>query len=374
MVNNTIYSKGEKAVENLRIAIVSRDEAYNRALSLSLLNACRDFDIEVFDSEGFVREWSEYEGRGAYYDTFDIVLWAGDEISESYGDNIVFLTDKTSLMRNDYKLNKFCIYKYSSAHTMLSAIFDIYSHLTGRSSVFVRNDNVRLVGFASCSGGTGCTTLALYVARELARFHGMRVLYLSLEDVESTGNFFNITPGTRSVGEFLYRLLNHNRERNNLPESIPFLDGFLVKDPYGIEAFAPSKGKNPLRELDTDDIQKLVASLVDCGRYDCVIMDFSSCLTEAGLAAMNLTEKMCLVEGPIDAKNRELNYLSQVICCNGDKSLDKYMKVKNMCKTIPDENETDSEEIIPTRTYIRIQKREGEFYGDISRLCGRLFL
>lgn len=374
MVKYTIISKRGKAVENLRIAIVSRDEAYNRALSLSLLNACREFDIEVFDSEKFVKLWSEYQGKCAFYDTFDIVLWAGNEISESYGDNIVFLTDKPSLIDNDYKLNKFCIYKYSSAHTMLSSIFDIYSHLTGRASLFVRNDNVRLVGFSSCSGGTGCTTLAICVGRELVRFHGMRVLYLSMEDVESTGNMFNITTGTRNIGEFLYRLLSHNREKYNLPASIPFLDGFIVKDPYGIEAFAPSKGKNPLRELRTDEIQKLVASLVDCGRYDCVLIDFSSCLTEAGLAAMDMTERICLVAGPDQDKNRELNYLSQIICCNGDNSLDKYLKVRNMCNGIPEEGEVDCDEIIPTKTFVSLKTKEGNFFNDISRLCGRLFL
>lgn len=361
-------------MENLRIAIVSRDGAYSKALSLSLLNACRDFDIELFDSEEFVDMWSRYQGRGAFYDTFDIVLWAGDEINESYGDNIVYLTDKPSLMNNDYILNKFCIYKYSSAHTIISSIFDIYSHLTGRASAFVRNDNVRLVGFSSCSGGTGCTTLALSVGRELIRFHGMKVLYLSMEDVESTGNAFNITPGTGSIGEFLYRLLSHNREKYNLPESIPFLDGFLVKDLYGIEAFAPSKGKNPLRELNTDEIQKLVASLVDCGRYDCVIIDFSSCLTEAGLAAMDMTEKICLVTGSEETGNRELNYLNQISCCMGDSSMDKFLKVKNMCKSIPLEDETDQKSILPARTFVRQRTSEGEFFDDISRLCGRLFL
>ena len=89
---------------------------------------------------------------------------------------------------------------------------------------------------------------------------------------------------------------------------------------------------------------------------------------------MRLTEKMCLVAGPAEARSRELSYLSQIICCNGDRSIDRFLKVRNMCKSIPDEEEEDGEEIISTRTFVRKKTREGEFFQDINRLCGRLFL
>ena len=378
-------------MENITVAIVSRDKAYNKALSLSLLNVCRSFIIKLYDSRDFVKEWSGYEGRGAFYDTFDIILWAGDEINEAYGDNIVYLTDKPSLIEKDYSNNRFCIYKYSSAKTIVSAVYDIYSHLTGRSDYYIHKDDVRLIGFAAAGGGTGCTTLAMAVGQELSRFRGCRVLYLSFENVESTGSYIAAPAGTKSLPEFLYRLLGGTEDRLlGEPGKIPFLDGYVVRSMFGIEAFAPVRGRNPLPELSCDDIQKFIVALMDSGRYDVILLDLSTCLTKAAMGALSIAERVCLTTVPRQSKVREENYLSQLICCSGERVLDKMIKIENMhaAQTVMREEDISASfaeaEMLPVKGYVsslpRLQLQSGEiplegaFGMDISRLTELLLL
>ncbi len=374
-------------MDNIKVAIVSEDTAYNKALSAAVANACRNLSVCIFSSRAFVKAWSEYDGKGAYYDKYDIILWAGDEISDSYGDNIVFLADKASLSKKDYENNRFCIYRYSTAHTIIAAVFDIYSHLTGRNAFFMKRSSTGLLGFASCGGGTGCTTVTMAVAQELRRFYGKKVLYLTMEDVESTESFTAKGSTAKNVGEFLYRLLGREGILSGCEAGkVPFIDAYIVSSAFGIEAFSPTRGKNPLRELKADDMQKFLAALMDCGRYDFIVTDLSSCLTEAGIAAMEIADKICFIAKAGEPKYREENYMSQVICCGGEKIVDKMVKVENMFplsegQTMKEEVSPydEAQEMISTKACLRMLSRgyhvcgheimlEGGFGEDIAGL------
>lgn len=314
-------------MENVSIAIVSNDKAYNRALSMSLLNSCRNFAIKIFDCREFISAWSAHKGREAYYELYDIVLWAGSEVSDAYGDNIVYLVEKASMIKKDFKARKFCLYKYSNSQIMVAGIFEIYAFLTGRKAVCMHDSDVRIIAFASCAGGTGCTCLAASVAQELIRFRGMRVMYISLEEIESTGEFTRHMPGARNAGEYLYRLFKTELTGE---DNIPFLDSYIVKDVFGIEAFSPTKGRNPLISLSESEMQSFLAAIADSGRYDSLIIDAGSSLSDACIAALQLAEKICFVTRSGDGRYREEQYLSHLICTAGEIMLEKMLRVANM--------------------------------------------
>ena len=61
----------------------------------------------------------------------------------------------------------------------------------------------------------------------------------------------------------IYPVRTHNREKldQDDEDSIPIIDGYIAKTDYGVEFFAPCKGKNPLRELSTDDIQNFIQEI-----------------------------------------------------------------------------------------------------------------
>lgn len=308
-------------MENLNIAVVSPDEAYNRTFCMSLLHACRQIETTSFSTRQFLLDWADYEGPGAFYDCFDLILWAGDEISDSYGDNIVYLTDRESLAEMDYAGSRFSLYKYSPASTIVAEVFDIYTHLTGRQFSLVKRDDVMVFAFASCCGGSGCTTLTRAFCQEMARFRGKNVLCISLETVESAGEFMPAAEGVKTEGEFLYRLLGKSTR--------PFLDSYLVKDDFGVCSFSPPKGRNPLGDLNREDMNTLLAALMDSGRFDVIAADLSTCLSEAAAAVMDIAERICLIAKTPEPGEREENYRNQLRSSCGEDVTGKIIRHQN---------------------------------------------
>ncbi|MGN0702722.1 MAG: hypothetical protein ACI4KL_06075 [Lentihominibacter sp.] len=295
-------------MDNISIAIVSDDAEYNRALSRSLISVSRDLSVTSFGSMQFVSNWNAHRGRKPYYETFDIVLWAGEEIRDAYGDNIIFLTDRESDEEIDYTVNRFSIYKYRSGRSIAKVIFDIYSHLFGGRVLKMKDKDLRIVAFASSGGGSGCTTVAMAAARELCRFRSRRVLYLSLEDVESTEDYFTEPNDKGTVGEYLYRLLGDRTSLIGDREGMPFLEGFLIKDKFGLETFRPTGAGNPLRELPEAEMDCFLGAVTGCGRFDTIIIDMGSCITGAGIRAMEESDSICIVSQPGSSRTRMGKY------------------------------------------------------------------
>ena len=352
-------------MEKLNIAVVSSDEEYSRALCVSLLHACRQLQISSYTSRMFLQEWSEYDGLDAFYTHFDLILWAGEEIGSSYGDNIVYLADKASLVNMDYENHKFALYKYSSASDLVSGMFDIYSHLTGRHMPLVKRDGIRVFAFASYCGGSGCTTLARAVSQDFSRFYGKRVLYLSLEDIDSMGEFIQVTEGTRSAGEFLYHLLGK--------KEMPFLDSYLVRDDFGVRSFAPAKAGNPLNGLSRDDMQELLSALMDTGEFDVITVDISTCLTEAALAVIEPADRLCLIARSPYPGFRENNYMKQMTGWD-EQIRNKILRIENMA---PEAGQRDPQHLKVRRSMAGAEgygtaSLEGDFGIDISYVTAEL--
>lgn len=337
-------------MEYLNIAVVSSDEDYNRTLCMSLLHSCLQIEVTAYTSRQFVLAWSEHQGSGAFYDCYDLILWAGDEICDSYGDNIIYLTDRSSLVNIDYEARRFALYKYESTTDLVALIFDIYSYLTGRSLSLVKRDNVRVVAFASCAGGVGCTTLARAVCQDFARFRDCKVLYLSLEEVESTGDFLSFPQEIKTEGEYLYRLLGK--------KETPFLESYLVKDCFGVSSFAPAAGKNPFRDLTYADMQTVLAALMDSGMFDVIVADVSTCLDEAAIALLEPAVHICLIAKTTQPSCREKNYRKQLEISCGEEAGKGLIRI--------DRRFNSSQELSP------IASIEGEFGRFVSKLTERL--
>ncbi|MDO4485662.1 MAG: hypothetical protein Q4C46_03605 [Bacillota bacterium] len=311
-------------MEKISLAIVTEDREYGRALGMALLNICGSLLIRIYNWNELISERTEYYGNdsdGVYSSRFDIILWDGEEAESVYGDKIVLLTENPAKAVRNYREQRFSLYKYTSARTMICALFDIYSFLTGRRAVNLSGHGVRLFTFSSCAGGTGCTSLALATGQELCRFRGLRVLYVSFEEIESTAEYMSAPSGIKGTGVYLYHLF---REK----DGYPFLDSYIINDDYGIEAFAPTGGRNPLMNLSHEEFDVFMSSLIECGRYDVIIMDTGDQLTETALSCMDISEKICFVSRT-EASPREIQYLQHLICCCGEAVIDRMIKVEN---------------------------------------------
>ena len=258
----------------------------------------------------------------------------------SYGGRIILLTEKPSMAVSDHLEKRFCIYKYSQAQSIAAALFDIYSDLTGHRTVNVKRQQVRMLAFASCCGGSGCTVAAMAAAQELCRFRGKRVLYLSFEETESTGDFMNASSGVKGIGVYLYHLFKARdtglriQQASGSDENCPPVESYTIHDDFGVEAFAPAAGRNPLREFSEDELDIFTASVIDSGRYDVIVMDIGTSLSAVDLACLGMAEKICFISRYAGSTIREERYLQHLIFSCGESVIDRMIKVENM---VPDE-------------------------------------
>ena len=74
------------------------------------------------------------------------------------------------------------------------------------------------------------------------------------------------------MGRYLYHLF-HKMAGEDVISEMPFLDGYVIRDEFGLETFAPTRGRNPLRELDPEEFSLFLDSLMQSGRYDTILLD-----------------------------------------------------------------------------------------------------
>lgn len=343
-------------MENIDIVLVTDDREYARALGAALISMDRSMLVNAMSKNEFIeksKESCEDMHKTYFSQSFDLILWDGKEAIHFYGGNIIFLTEKPSMAVKDINEKKFCIYKYSPAQQFISEIFDIYSELTGRNPQSYHIKDVRILVFASWSGGAGCSTVAVETARELNRFYGRKVLYLSLEEMQSSENFFGRYEGSSSLSKYLYHLLKKNGR-------IPFLESYIVKDEYGLETFCPSKGKNPLRQMNEKEFFTFINSVASSGGYDVIAIDIGNNLSNIDVICLDIAEKICMVTVSENNIYREEKYFRYLICSHGETVMDKIIKIANMVQRNIDEDiekdlknrEEDDERFIPTSVYI----------------------
>lgn len=267
-------------MENITIALVTDDSRYGRALSRGLQHCNRGFVIDIFGRDRFLERWAE-EGE-AFRDAFDLILWDGEEAEGSGCDGMVRLTEHSA--EGDMQIGK-----YLPAGAFTAEIFRAYEACTGRLPAGRRSAEISLIAFSSFQGGAGCSTIAMAVGQELAGFFGRRVLYLSLDEVEATGEFMDCPGEVGRIGEYLYRLF-HGRQ-----EGLPYLDRFLVRDGYGLQAIPPSNGRNPLRDLSRGEMERVMAALMESGQFDAILIDAGTCCCDAGIAALRMADRVCSI-------------------------------------------------------------------------------
>ena len=310
-------------MENIFVAIVTDDKEYGRSLSLGMLNVCRGFIIRIFTAEEFLSADREY----------DLILWDGDEVSKVYGGRIIYLAEKPSDVAKNIAEKRFSIYKYSTAASVVAAVFEIYEALTGRRAVNLRRQDVRIFAFSSCSGGIGCTTVAMAAAQELCRFQGKRVLYLSFEELDSAEDYMRNDGGIKGAAVYLYELFSKMHiDCNNTDvgcECSPFLERHIIRDDFGVEAFAPGQGRNPLRELNVGELSRFMASLIDSGRYDVLVMDMGQWLSKTALKCLELSEKIIMVNDKMTSCMRHDKYICHIVNNCGEDIMDKIVKIYN---------------------------------------------
>lgn len=350
-------------MEHIKLAIVTDDGAYGEALSRALLIGNKGFDLSLFSCGGFCSRWEA--GGELFTGGYDLILWDQEGVDHLAGGCFVRLTEYRS--ETGAEEDRPVIYKYDPMEVMTGEIFRIYEAKTGRRPAGSRPSRIDVFAFAGWQGGCGCTSLCMALGQELIRCYQRRVLYLSLEGIESTPLYMETRPGMRGAGEFLYRL---HADEHGRP---PFLEGYLVKNDAGVEAFAPSAGCNPLSIAAAEEMERLISALMNSGRFDTILIDTGTAMGGAAREALTEADRILLVSSA-EEPAREERYWS-FLRYGGESDLrEKVIRVRNRCPEYgghtPEAASNDGEvRVAAAQTSVAGIIIEGRFAKDIHRLA-----
>ena len=122
-------------MENIKIAVITPDRDYGRALGLALVDVYKNFTVTLYQSAPIHNELTGY----------DLILNDG---TEGIGERIVGLVEKPSMTDQDYEQKRFLLYKYGNVRQLAAeSRRKISCVLRGR-----RRDGMHLSGDSFCAG------------------------------------------------------------------------------------------------------------------------------------------------------------------------------------------------------------------------------
>lgn len=285
-------------MKTIRICLMTKDPEYGTALSRSLQLQCKFFSIQMEEKR------QENQGNELEKDEYDIFLTDDMNLSAK---KTVYLSEDPASAWIEPQSESFVIYKYQhvgNISTVLRLAHSVYSQTEMLSD---ETEQVNIISISASSGGVGCTSVALGICQELTRFHGKKVLYVSLEEFESTAIYFpSSNVESTNISRFLYSILNDKNAARWVA------DGYMQKEQYGISAFHPAKGRNPLRELSGCEFVKFINHVTKDKVYTDIVLDCGNGLDGSIVSAFELSNWVFHISGKNPDSSRKEAYLRTV--------------------------------------------------------------
>lgn len=181
----------------------------------------------------------------------------------------------------EYKL-----YKYGNVREIAKHLLFIYGKISGHKAIFLSDQGSRILTFVGSRGGVGTTSVAKSIANYLTRFKEKKVLFLSLEELI----FQESNPNQKGLGEFLY----HYREGR---PTATYLDCYMVENIWKTWSFNSTLGKNPMNELDKEELHNAISFIQQHGAYDYICVDCGQSFSNRIEALFQTAHRVAVVYG-----------------------------------------------------------------------------
>ncbi len=180
------------------------------------------------------------------------------------------------------------IYKYKEVNKIAGDIINSFTN-AGNIISQVKEKIARIIPVYSASGGTGKTSIALGIG-SICSLAGLKVLYLNLEQFQSTKFFFSSNTDY-SMSEIIYYI---RVKDNNLMSK---LTAMRCQDPStNLFYYQPANNSLELTELLPGDMELLLGRLKESGQYDIIMVDMDSRFDANTLEVFsNSDEIICLI-------------------------------------------------------------------------------
>ena len=259
----------------MRVAMMMRDSEYRDAMIEMLSGYDKDICIEVSGPTGLSREAviltdilpSEIE-RGSLEKIRRRTVFLSPVPTDS-----MQMQDNSRPVYRDQSLSEsiHIVFKYCSLDTILAELALVYSLWSGNTGNI--NPSTRIIavtGESDHMSGSRCRALA----GQILYRHGGSVLIIPLAYVSDQAD--EQSRDERGWFRRLMYMIDEGREYS--------AESFTYTDSYGISFLRLPSGINPLTQLSSDYLEKLITSIGS--RFNTLILDVGSCFSAVNLRVL----------------------------------------------------------------------------------------
>lgn len=282
----------------ISMAIVDADNRYMKSVSDYFNNNYSErFTVSCFSSKEYLVEALDGQKK------FDILVIN----KEMYFEELKSYNIKAKIIFSDFEsqgeYDGFpIINKYISGQTLHDNIIKAYTEQNSDEfeKLSITNTGSKIVTIYSPVGGIGKTTLAVNLAKELSAL-GSKVLYLNLEDVQTTDVYFNSDKET-TFSDLIFAVKENKKDIKG------DIVSHLSKDfNSGVYYYKPIDSMLDIEDMDKKDIKMLLENLVEIQMFNTIIVDTSSKYNTQYRVLLNNSDKIVVPFGMDNVSSEKLN-------------------------------------------------------------------
>ncbi|WP_017471240.1 AAA family ATPase [Amphibacillus jilinensis] len=260
--------------------IADQDRTYIESFARYIRNSdyASRFDVKLFSKQTALNHYLQLD------ETVNILLTADDflpgEDQQASIDLVLFLVEE------EQGEDQVQFKKYQPLGQLLAKLLKQYYEKNGAQPKQKKPATAtQVLATYGATGGTGKTTTAFGLARELAS-QNHQVIYLNFELINSIPILFNVDDQPSS-SPLLYYI---KADPEQLPEQI---EAYTVTDQTtAIDFLNLIPSAEEVNELSANDIKVLVQALIALNKYSYIVIDLDSTVNERTLAALSLTDQI----------------------------------------------------------------------------------
>lgn len=304
-------------MKKIRIVIADGNVEYLNALAAFMRNAGET-------SKFIITFFSDLNKLTSYIDeveNIDILLISPEFYNQHVkdrleGETTLIVLEDDKIANYDESVN--VVYRYQRLNQLVSNMLAIYyEHNDVASELLARNKQAKVLSVYSPIGGSGKTTIAVNLCKQLA-LTGAKVFYLNLELFNSTKLYFTSAEDNPSLQIFYYI----KTDSSQLHSKIETLKKY---DPYSmVDYFDLAVNADEMLEISKNEVKKLINGIVGTGSYDYLVIDLDSSLHERNRAALQECDQIIWpIVNDVQSFFKSTSFLSQETALMGKENVIK---------------------------------------------------
>ncbi|MUK87027.1 AAA family ATPase [Ornithinibacillus sp. L9] len=265
-------------LKKIRIVIADTNKDYLESLGAYMRTSSNSKQFIVTYFSNF-ESLQKYIHQGEIIDILLISPEMNRSDIQTSKDTLVILLEDDALARS-VKSHP-TIYRYQRLDQLVANILgQYYENNEEAGKLLVRTNQTKIISVYSPNGGTGKTTVAVNLCKQLA-INDAKVFYLNLETFNSTKLFLSDDEEENpSLQIFYYAKTNSNQLLSKI-ETLKKYDPYSMVNYFDIQINAEE-----MLELTDETINRLIKGLLETNTYDYIVLDLDSSLHERNITAI----------------------------------------------------------------------------------------